>query len=247
MWPRWPSHWPCIYKSKLLLSVVAASLLCNSFFLVMQEPDASARYGLWAPLGSVSDPHLQGRGPTHHGLRTNGQGCHGHRPDSVHWPLCTSDLCWTTGTQKYLQVRWWTCRYHLCSPRGHLKETFVTVLKDLRIPKDISGLYPLISLFFIWHLRFCVIWSWNTKHVGPESLVSRGTLGGDLSCHCQQRSGLEWRDLLHRAVSSSGSANQSSNPGWCKNGRHHPGHTLPGPAADFRPYQEWYSAQSIFS
>lgn len=70
------------------------------------------------------------------------------------------------------QVRRSTCRsadgpagplYHLCSPRGHLKETFVIVPKDLRMLKDISGLYPLISLFVIWHLRFYVIWSWNTS------------------------------------------------------------------------------------
>lgn len=60
------------------------------------------------------------------------------------------------------QVRRCTCRstVHLYS---HLKETFVIVPKDLRVLKDIRGYNPLISLFFIWHLRFYVIWSWNTS------------------------------------------------------------------------------------
>lgn len=45
-----------------------------------------------------------------------------------------------------------------------------------------------------------------------EPLASLCVVGGDVGGHGKQRSGLERTDLVHRAVPSSGSANQSSNP-----------------------------------
>lgn len=65
--------------------------------------------------------------------------------------------------------------------------------------------------------------------------------GGDIGRQRHQLSGVEWGDLLHRAVSSSGSANQSPDSWWCQDGRCCPSNTLPGPAADFWSHQEWYS------
>ena len=67
------------------------------FFL--QEPAASSWDGLWASVGSISCPDLQGRGSAHHGVGANGEDVKGHWTDSLHRSLRTSDLCWTTGTQ----------------------------------------------------------------------------------------------------------------------------------------------------
>lgn len=67
--------------------------------------------------------------------------------------------------------------------------------------------------------------------------------GGDISRQRHQLSSLERGDLLHWAVSSSGSANRNPDPWWCQDGRCRPGNALPGPAADFWSHQKRYDPQ----
>lgn len=70
--------------------------------------------------------------------------------------------------------------------------------------------------------------------------------GGDVSRQRYQLSHLERGNLLHWAVSSYGSTNQSPGSWWRQNGRHCPGHSFPGPAADFWPHQERYNKQITY-
>lgn len=81
-----------------------------------QEPAASSWCGCWASMGSVPCTNLQGRGSADYGCRTNGQDVKGHWQDGLHWPLCTSDLRWTTGTQTCLQYIKYASLYTTHSP-----------------------------------------------------------------------------------------------------------------------------------